>query len=38
MYIVKKIVDRLNGAINLTISGGTSWYIEIPMEGGEKDD
>ncbi|WP_040582088.1 sensor histidine kinase [Sedimentibacter sp. B4] len=38
MYIVRKIVERLNGAINLTVSGGTSWYIEIPMEGGEKDD
>lgn len=38
MYIVRKIVDRLNGKIDLTVCGGTSWYIEIPMEGGEKND
>jgi two-component system CitB family sensor kinase len=38
MYIVRQIVGRLKGKINLTVSGGTSWYIEIPMEGGEKND
>lgn len=38
MYIVSKIVERLKGKIDLTVAGGTSWYIEIPLESGEKND
>ncbi|MEL7647643.1 MAG: sensor histidine kinase [Sedimentibacter sp.] len=38
MFIVKSIIDRVSGRISLSVSGGTSWYIEIPMESGEEHD
>ncbi|MDW5300121.1 MAG: sensor histidine kinase, partial [Sedimentibacter sp.] len=35
MSIVKSIVDNANGEIILSVDNGTSWYIKIPMQGGE---
>ena len=38
MYIVRNIIERVNGKIILSVMRGTSWFIEIPIEGGESND
>ncbi|WGX76223.1 ATP-binding protein [Paraclostridium bifermentans] len=32
MYIVKKIIDRVNGKMELKVNNGVNWNIIIPME------
>jgi two-component system CitB family sensor kinase len=38
MYIVKKIIDELNGTINLEVNEGVLWDITIPMARSDKID
>ena len=32
MYVVKKIIDEMQGKIEFSVNNGTWWYISIPME------
>lgn len=38
MFIVKNIINKAKGKINLNVDCGTEWHIEIPMKSGEIND